>query len=387
MSGGFNFLLPTYQPRLEIVKAKGSYVWDTEGHSYIDLTSGISVCNLGHCPDSLNSTLEKQSKKLWHTSNIFSHPYQRKLAKKIVKLSFPAKVFFCNSGTEANEGLLKLAKKYFLLNDRKELLYLKKSFHGRTLGSLSVTGQSQYSEEFSPLLPNFKEIEANMESFLGTCNRRTGAIILELIQGEGGVVPLDKDFVKKMFLYCREKEILFLVDEIQSGMGRTGEYFSFQYYGVEPDAFSLSKALGNGFPIGCFFVKDQYADIFKFGSHASTFGGNPLATHIALKVFEELENGDIVKKVKEKAQCFAQRFLYWKKKFPFIKEIRQVGLMIGIEMDIDIKVLIEKCQDSGVLLLSAGEKVLRLLPPLNIFESDIHKALDIVEQNLQDLKI
>ena len=305
-----SYLLPTYAPRLMICKGEGAYVWDEKGKSYLDFSSGIGVCSLGHCSPPLNEILQEQSSSLWHISNLFSHPYQEQLAEKIVKSSFDGKVFFCNSGTEANEGILKFAKKYASQLGKSEIICLKNSFHGRTLGSLTATGQEKHRKDFKPLINNFVHIKPNFADFKNACSKKTGAFLLELIQGEGGVLPLEKNFVEQAYEYCKANDILFLVDEIQTGMGRTGQLFSFQHFSIEPDAFSLAKALGNGFPIGAFWIKKRYTEFFNVGSHASTFGGGPLACRVALNVFNEIEKKRYCQSSSKKVFNFCKKILF-----------------------------------------------------------------------------
>ena len=373
-------LLPVYSPLLTITKARGSFVEDENGKKYLDFVTGVSCCNLGHCHKSLNKTLVKQSEKLWHISNWYANNPQKKLAEKIISESFVkfnknGKVFFCNSGTEANECLIKFARKWGSKQGKYEIICLKNSFHGRTYASLAATGKEKLREGFAPHLEGFKHIEANMESLKKAFSSKTVAVLIETILGEAGVLLLDEEFIKNLRAFCDKNKILLLIDEVQTGMGRTGELFSFQHYGISPDAFSLAKALGNGFPIGACVIADDFSDCMGLGDHGSTFGGNPLACSIALKVFEIMEEEKILKNCNKTAQILQKFLKNTKKEFPLIQSIRQKGLMIGIDLTKSAKKFVEICLKHFILIIFSGENTIRLLPPLNIKKEEVQLFL------------
>src|SRR5699024_8617833 len=267
---------------ITLVKGKGSYVWDEDGKKYLDYSSGIATCNLGHVPDAVESAVQEQLSELWHCSNLYHIPAQEKLAKALVEHSCGDQVFFCNSGAEANEAAIKIAKKYgheVLKQDSPLIITFNNSFHGRTMATLSATGQEKIQNGFAPLTPGFAYLPFNEESALEELvEKQPAAVLLELVQGEGGVIPADAAWVKKLATICKENYILLMIDEIQTGMGRTGKLFAYEHYGIEPDVISLAKGLGSGFAIGAIVAKQHVSNVFSAGTHGSTFGGNPLAS-------------------------------------------------------------------------------------------------------------
>ncbi len=375
------YLIGTYSPELALVKGQGCYVWDASDKKYLDFTSGISVCNLGHCHPAVTEAIQRQAAKLVHVSNLYMNEMQPQLAQKISTKSFGGKLFFANSGAEANEGMIKFARKWGCDKGKHEIVYMNRSFHGRTLGTLAATDKPKFKEGFSPHLDGFVHVPFNdIQKLEQTIHDATVAILLEPIQGEGGVYPAEHDYLHQVKNLCDEKNILLLFDEVQCGIGRTGHHFAYQYYGVEPDAMSMAKALGNGFPIGAFEVKEKWANVLTKGSHASTFGGTPLACAAALAVFDVIEKEDILFNCQKMGQYLEGKLLTLAKKCSKIKEIRTIGLMTGIEFDGPVDIIVKKACQSGLLILSAGETVVRLLPPLVVTQTEIDQAMDIFEK-------
>jgi len=331
---GFSYLTPNYaRLPIKFVRGEGVYLYDTEGNEYIDLISGIGVNSLGYNHPKLTKAICDQARELIHISNLFEVPYQEELARELVVSSYGegrGKVFFANSGAEANEALIKLIRKYWrdLGKDRYEIITFRGSFHGRTYGSLSATGQPKLHEGFEPMLEGFKYAEFNdLDSVKNLITDKTAAVLLEVIQGEGGVNPAEVDFVKGLYELTREAGILLAIDEVQTGNGRTGKFWGFQHYGVEPDLFSTAKGLGGGIPVGALVAKNEIAEHLSPGSHGSTFGGNPLAMRAGLVVFEELKSGllENVTRVGE----------YFKKQLENlgVGRVKGKGLMLGLEID------------------------------------------------------
>ncbi len=375
------YLLNTYAPELTLVKGSMSWVQDDRGREYLDFASGISVCNLGHCHPRVTEAIQRQAARLVHVSNLFYNENQPRLAQKIVEHGFDGKVFFCNSGAEANEGLIKFARRWGRKTGRHRIVCMEESFHGRTLAALAATGRAKYREGFQPDTPGFRHVPFNsVEAVEGAIDHETAAVLLEPIQGEGGVVPADPEYLRRLRQLCAARNILLLFDEVQCGMGRTGEIFAFRHYGVEPDAVALAKALGNGFPIGAFMVRRELADTFVPGTHATTFGGSPLACAAGLAVFAAIEQENLLD------NCRAMAGLLWGKleqlrdKHSIIKEIRGVGLMIGLVLQAPVKPIIQAAAEAGLLVLPAGENVLRLLPPLTIDNREVEIAIERLDQ-------
>lgn len=377
-------LFPNY-PRFEQAfdKGNGAELVDQYGKQYIDFGSGIGVLNLGHCHPKVTEALVNQAQKLWHTSNLFQVPAQEEVAAKLCAVSQMGAAFFCNSGAEANEAAFKLARKW--AHDQKgiqhpEIITFSQSFHGRTIATLTATGQSKVKKGFAPLVPGFIEIPyGDLEKVKQVTNDQTAAICLELVQGEGGVHPADSQFVDELVKWCREKEILLIVDEVQTGMGRAGELFAFQAYGIKPDIITLAKGLGNGFPVGAMLAAESLKPILGPGSHGTTFGGNPLAMEVAKVVIDELSKPGFLSEVKKKAEYFVNKLHTELGALPEVKEIRSKGLMIGIELDVPVRSLIEQALHQGLIVLAAGENVIRLLPPLVITTEQIDKGISILK--------
>ena len=381
-------LFPNYQRYdCSFVKGQGAELIDENGKKYIDFGSGIGVVNLGHCHPKVTQALIHQAQNLWHSSNLFSISAQEEVAKKLCKNSQMGAAFFCNSGAEANEAAFKLARKW--AHEQKgiqhpEIITFSQSFHGRTLATLTATGQSKVKKGFAPLMPGFVEVPyGDLEQVKRATHNQTAAICLELVQGEGGVYPADPSFITELVAWCHEQRILLIIDEVQTGMGRTGELFAFQAYGLNPDIVTLAKGLGNGFPVGAILATEELKPIFAPGSHGSTFGGNPLAMEVANAVIDELTKPHFLTEVNEKADQFVQALRKDLESFSIVKEIRAKGLMIGIELDVAVRPLIQQALQRGLILLQAGEKVLRLLPPLVISSEQLLQGLAILRETIQ----
>lgn len=378
-------IMPTYTKfPLVFVKGKGSRLWDIYSKAYLDFFPGWGVCNLGHCHPKVVSAVREQVGKLIFIANNYYQLPQAKLAKELVKLAFPAKVFFCNSGAEANEAAIKFARKFG--QGKYEIITFQDSFHGRTLGALAATGQEKYQKGFGPLPAGFKTVKLNDFSALKCAiSDKTIAIMLELVQGEGGINIAKKEFVQGLSALCTEKKLLLIVDEVQTGIGRTGELFCYQHYGVTPDIMTLAKGLGGGLPIGAMLVKKEIADILGPGMHASTFGGSPLVSKAALAVLNVIQKEKLLNNAQKMGEYLLIKLNALKDKYSLIKEVRGLGLMFGIELNIEGKLIVEKCIEKGLLINCTHDKVLRLMPALNITKKEINKGLFILDQVLGGL--
>jgi acetylornithine/N-succinyldiaminopimelate aminotransferase len=376
-------LMSTYNRfPLTLVKGKGSYVWNENGEKYLDFTSGIATCNLGHVPDVVKEKVEEQLQELWHCSNLYHIPVQEKLAQLLVDHSFGDHVFFCNSGAEANEAVIKLARRYAQNvkgTDAFEVVTFSQSFHGRTLATLSATGQEKLQKGFYPLLPGFRYLPYNdIEALNGLVSDKTCAVLLELVQGEGGVVPADPAWIKQIATLCKENDVLLMIDEIQTGMGRTGTLFAYEQFEIEPDVISVAKGLGSGFPIGAVIASEKYAKAFDPGSHGSTFGGNPLAATAGLATVEHLVTSQVIQNASEMGAYLEEGLQALKISFKQITGIRGKGLLQGIVVKDAIKV-VEKAREHHVLLLTAGPDVVRILPPLTTTKDEINRLIEVLE--------
>jgi acetylornithine/N-succinyldiaminopimelate aminotransferase len=375
-------IMPTYtKVPLVFVKGKSSYLWDIHGKKYLDFFPGWGVGNFGHCHPKVMQAVRDQISKLIFIPNNYYHIPQAKLAKEIVYWSYPAKVFFCNSGAEANEAAIKFSRKFG--QGRYEIISFENSFHGRTLGALAATGQEKYKAGFGPLPEGFKIVKFNdLEEAKKTINDKTVAIMLELIQGEGGINVADKNFVLGLRKLCDEKNLLLIIDEVQTGMGRTGKLFCYQHYGITPDIMTLAKALGGGLPIGAMVVKKEIADTLGKGEHASTFGGGPVICKAALAVLRAIQKEKLLTNAQKMGEYLFTKLNALKNKYNVIKEIRGLGLMAGIELNIEGKAIVEKCIEHGLLINCTHDKVLRLMPALNITKKEIDKAISILDSVL-----
>lgn len=381
------YVMNTYKSFPIVLKqGKGSYLWDVNGKKYLDFVSGIAVNVLGYADEEYIEVIKNQLEKIHHCSNLYINEPGVDLAEKLVKNSEFDKVFFCNSGTEAMESAIKLSRKYGYKNkgeNASEIISMKNSFHGRSLGSLSATGQKKYHEGFGPLLPGVKYAEYNnISSLEEMISENTCGIILEVIQGEAGIYPIEIEYLKKVRGICTEKDITLIFDEVQTGIGRTGKLFAYEVYGVSPDIIALAKGLGGGIPIGAMMAKDKFADAFKYGDHASTFGGNPIATAAGGHILDRLLDGGVLKNAEESGKYLRMSLEKLKDKYSCIEEVRGIGLMQGIELNIDIKEVIKNCLENGLLLVGAGENTIRLVSPLIIKKEDIDLAIGILEKSL-----
>lgn len=360
------------------VKGKGSWLEDDQGNKYLDLFPGWGVSILGHAHKRLVKVINDQAKKLLHLPNNLFSSEQALLAEKISKLTFSSKVFFANSGAEAVEAAIKFSRLW--RSGRNQVVIMKNSFHGRTLGALSATGQKKYKHFFKPLLSGFKEAKFNdFNHFLSKITPKTSAVILELIQGEGGVNVARKDYVQKIAKFCQANKILLIIDEVQTGMGRTGKMFCYQHYNIKPDILILSKGLGAGVPISALVVKRNIADIIKPGMHASTFGGSPLVTRVSREVFAIIEDEDILANVKKQGDYLKKSLLKLKDKFSLIKQIKGIALMQAIECKQPTASIFKKALDKRLIINSTHENILRIMPALNITKAEIDKGIHILE--------
>lgn len=378
------YVMNTYNRMpIAVSRGKGSRVWDLEQREYLDFFPGWGVSCLGHCYPKVTLSIKEQAKKLIHVSNNYYHHLQARLAKKIIETSFPGKVFFCNSGAEANEAAFKLARIYGA-GKRFEIISFENSFHGRTLAAISATGQRKYQEGFEPLVPGFIQIPFNNFSAVEKAiNEKTVGVIVELIQGEGGIRVADFDFVKKLRKLCDEKKILLIIDEVQTGMGRTGKLFCYEHYGIIPDIMTLAKSLGGGLPIGAMVAREEIAVLFKPGMHASTFGGSPIVCKTALAVFETIQKENLLKNCIEMGNYLRNKLEELKQRFNFVKEVRGMGLMLAMELTIPGKSIIEACAQRGLLINCTQERVLRIMPAINVRKKEIDKAVKILEEVLK----
>ncbi len=363
---------------------KGINLWDIEGKKYFDFFAGIAVSALGHSHPKLVSAIKEQAEKFIHCSNLYYIEPQAKLAKILVENSCADKVFFANSGAEANEGAIKLARIYFKKKgapEKFEIITLEKSFHGRTLATIAATGQDKYQKPYSPLTPSFLKVPINdLAALKKAINGSTCAVMIEPIQGESGVNLTTKEYMKGVRELCDREGILLIFDEVQSGLGRTGKLFAYQHFGVEPDIFTLAKALGGGFPIGALCAKEHVAGAFEPGDHGSTFGGNPLACSAGLAVMDTMLNEHLVENSESMGSYFIERLNLLREKYSFIKEVRGKGLMIGIQISIDkAKEIVVKCFEKGYLIGNVGSSIVRILPPLIITKEDIDGFITVFD--------
>jgi predicted acetylornithine/succinylornithine family transaminase len=383
------YIMPTYKRfPIVLVRGAGAKVWDSNGKEYLDFVAGIAVCSLGHSHPKVVEAIKKQVEILTHVSNLYHIEPQILYARMLMENSFANKAFFCNSGAEANEAAIKLARKYAYENMGKgkyELITMKDSFHGRTMATVTATGQTKFQVGFAPLLEGFKHVPFDDISALShAITDKTCGVMLEPIQGEGGVRIPDDKYLSQVRKICDEKGILMILDEVQVGMARTGTLFAYEHYNVEPDIVTLAKAVGNGFPIGVMMATDRVASAFQPGSHASTFGGNPLAMAAALATLETIMKDGILENVRKVGTYFTKRLHELKDRSSIIKEIRGRGLIIGIEISIDGSPIVNACMERGLLMNCTGGSVLRFVPPLTITEKDVDAAVAILGEVIKD---
>ena len=378
-------LLHTYN-RYQIVldRGEGVYLYDTDGKRYLDFAAGIAVFALGYKNEGYNEALIQQINKLIHTSNLYYNVPAVEAAVKIKKASGMDRVFFTNSGTEAIEGAIKLARKYAYQKDNTtdhEIIAMQHSFHGRSLGALSVTGNVKYQEAFKPLIGGVKFAEFNdLDSVKEQITEKTCAIILETVQGEGGIYPAEKEFLQGVRELCDKRDIILILDEIQCGMGRTGTMFAWQQYGVKPDIMTVAKALGCGIPVGAFVAVERVAKAMQPGDHGTTYGGNPLACAAVNRVFELFEEGNIIEHVNEVSGYLEEKLEEMIKKYDIVKTRRGKGLMQGLELTIPAQDIILKALQKGLILITAGQNIIRLVPPLIITKEHIEEMAEILNQ-------
>ena len=371
---------PNYGSRAPIcvVRGEGARLWDSDGREYLDFGSGIAVANLGHCHPRVTGAIREAAATLLHVSNLYHTAPQIHLAKLLCEHSFADRVFFCNSGAEANEAAIKLARKYGRergASDRYEIIATRNSFHGRTLGSLSATGQEKYQHGFEPMVPGFKHVPYNdLRAMERAIDNRTCAILVEPIQGEGGVHVPDDGYLPGLRKLCDEAGVLLMFDEIQTGMARTGRLWAYEHVGAAPDVMTLAKALANGVPIGATLAREEVAAVLTAGTHGSTFGGTPFVASVALATLTTV----IDEKIADRAARLGRYLADGLRSFPSgaVREVRGRGLLIGVEIDKPAGPVVDACRDKGLLVLSAGDKVVRLAPPLVIDERDCDRALE-----------
>ncbi len=369
-----------------IEKGEGCYLFDDANNRYLDFTSGIGVCALGHNASAWVEAISKQAACLAHVSNLYYSEPMLQVAKKLCFMSKMKKVFFANSGAEANEGAIKVARKYAntkYAEERDEIITLENSFHGRTIATLSATGQEVFHQHFGPFLEGFQHVPANqIEALKASVNKRTAAIMIEMVQGEGGVIALNKDFVQAIQTICDENDILLIVDEVQTGMGRCGSLFAYEQYGIHPDIVTSAKGLGNGLPIGAVLMNSKVEEVLQYGDHGTTFGGNPICCAGANVVLDTLDDA-FLKSIAKKGEMMKARI----EKMAHVKKVNGLGMMLGVELDgVNSKELVNACIRKGAIFLTAKDN-LRLLPPLVMSEEEIEEGLSILEEVLQSWEV
>lgn len=368
-----------------LVKGAGSRVWDADGKEYLDFLTGISVANFGHSHPEIVAAMRAQADKVLHVSNYFYLEEQVRVAEELVKLSGLEQVFFANSGAEANEGALKIARKYGKekLGGKYEIVTAVNSFHGRTYGALSATGQPKYQKNFMPVVPGFAYAEFNqLDSWKKAINENTCAVMLELVQGESGITPATTDFIKSLYQLCQEKNLLFIVDEIQTGLGRTGKLFAYEHYGLKPDVVTIAKSIGGGIPCGAILVNEK-ANVLTPGDHSTTIGGGGMALAAALVTLKLLQEPGLMAEITRKGDYIQDTWRSWQSEIPIIKESRGLGMMLALDLKVPSKPVMQACLESGLIVNAVTETALRLLPALNISQSDLDEGLDIMKKVLK----
>lgn len=380
-------LFPTYaRYPIALVKGEGSWLWDDQGNKYLDFMCGLAVTNLGHAPAKVKEKLVAQLDELWHVSNLFHIPNQEKAAQLLTANSCADAAFFCNSGAEANEAAIKLARRYHqkVVGDgRYEVITFHQSFHGRTLATLTATGQDKVKEGFSPLPDGFVYVPYNdIDALKAAIGDKTCAVMLEFVQAEGGVNIADQTFIQQVAQLCQERNLLLIADEIQTGMGRTGKLFAYEHYGIEPDILTLAKGLGSGFPVGAMIAKAKLREAFTAGSHGSTFGGTPIAMSAVIATIETIVGDNVPAKAAESGAYLLEQLQAKLAGNPFVKQVRGFGLMIGIECVQPVAGIIAEGQQQKLLFVSAGPNVIRLLPSLLVTKEEIDQAVTIISNLL-----
>ncbi|GGJ99796.1 acetylornithine aminotransferase [Lentibacillus kapialis] len=378
-------LFPTYKRfNLIVEQASGTTVEDTDGQSYLDFGAGIGVCSLGHRHPAVQEKLETQLNAYWHVSNLYHNPIQEKVADLLTRYSTGDQVFFCSSGTEANEAAIKLARK---ATGKHKIISFNQSFHGRTFGTMGATGQEKIHTGFGPMLETFQYVPFNdSDALKQAVDGETAAVMLEMIQGEGGINIADYDFIQQLADVCRKNHVLIIVDEVQTGIGRTGKPFAYQHYGISPDIITSAKGLADGVPVGAMIATEALRDSFGPGSHGATFGGNPLAMAAAEAVLEHAFRENFLQEVTEKGHYLMEQLNKAIGQLPVVSSIRGKGLMIGIDCNRNVSYLVESLIEKGLLVLSAGPHTIRLLPPLIVSREEIDLAVDLLHDVLTDEK-
>jgi predicted acetylornithine/succinylornithine family transaminase len=382
---------PNYGARAPIclVRGDGTRVWDSDGREYLDFGCGIAVTSLGHCHPRVTGAIREAAATLLHVSNLYHTAPQIHLAKLLCEHSFAQRAYFCNSGAEANEAAIKIARKYAkerLSTDRWEIVATNNSFHGRTLGALSATGQPKYQHGFEPMVPGFKHVPYNdLRAMERAIDNRTCAVLVEPIQGEGGVHVPDDDYLPGLRKLCDQSGALLIVDEIQTGMGRTGRLWCYEHSGVEPDVMTLAKAMANGVPIGATLIREDIASVLGPGSHGSTFGGTPFVASVALATFTTILDEKLGERAARMGRYLMDGLRSLRARHPVMREIRGRGLLIGVGLTKPVALIVDACREAGLLVLSAGEQVLRLAPPLIVEERECDQALGVIDGALGKL--
>jgi acetylornithine/N-succinyldiaminopimelate aminotransferase len=380
------YVMHTYSPTATLVDGSGCRVHNPEKNTFLDFTAGIAVHNVGHCHPKVVKAIQNQVATLGHTSNLFYTTGHALLAQRLSKLSLNGKCFFCNSGAEANESMIKLARAWGHEKGKYEIITMQNSFHGRTLATLTATGQSKVQKDFDPLPIGFAYAELNnLDSVKAAVNEHTAAVMLEAVQGEGGVVVATEEFVVGLRKLCDEKGLLLFFDEVQCGMGRTGKWFGWQHYPVKPDAFTLAKSLADGIPMGALVASPALSDVFKPGMHASTFGGNPVSCAAAMAVMDVIEEEGLLEHTGKMSELFVEGLKVFVEKYDQVLDVRSRGLMVGLVVEGSAKEVVEACREGGLLCCVAGEHVVRFLPPLNVKEANIEEALEMIGDSLDSL--
>lgn len=385
-----NSVMQTYgRWPVTLVKGEGVWLYDDAGKKYLDFTAGIAVTALGHAHPKVARAIAEQAGALLHCSNLFHIPSQIELAQKLVELSCCDQVFFANSGAEAIEGSLKMARRYANKTygpEKYEIITFQHSFHGRTMGALTATAQPKYQEGFGPLVPGFHYADpGNLESVKSFISQKTAAVLLEPVQGEGGVRPFDRQFLQGVRELCDKYGALLIFDEVQTGVGRTGTFFAYEQLGVEPDIIALAKGLANGVPIGAILAKQHVAEVMTPGTHASTFGGNPLATTAGLATLETLFAENVMENARQMGDYLKQKLQLLTEKHPVAKEVRGMGLLLGLTLDRPAGDVVKGCLEKGLLLTVAGGDTVRFTPPLIVTEEQVDQAVAIVDEVLSGL--
>lgn len=369
--------LPTFKRfPLAFIKGKGSRLWDADGKEYIDMLAGIAVNNLGHCHPKVVSAIQAQAEELIHISNFFVSPPQVALSKLLVDLTHLKHVFLTNSGAESVEGAIKVARKYASKHNKGgEIISMVNSFHGRTLATIA-TGQKKYQQGFAPIPAGFTQVAFNdLEALKAVINDQTAAVILEPVQGEGGIIPANEQYLQGVRKLCDDNNVLLIFDEIQTGVGRTGKMFAKDHFNVQPDIMTLAKGLGGGMPVGAFLCNEKVGNAIDYGDHGTTFGGNPLASAAALATLKAILEEGLVERSLEKGEWIMKTVRSWASIHPMIKEVRGLGMMIGIQLDRPAAPIVKALLDDGIIVNGTAESVIRLVPPLNISDEDIETVL------------